>query len=190
MSTVINVRDMLFFLDAFASSPEGKSVKNSDPTHFNYWGASYGTIIGMTFASMFPARVNRLVLDGIADLDDYLSGRSVSIPTSADTVISSFFSYCFTAGRFRCPYYTGTSPTDIQNRFNSLFSKLNPKQAFAQGWENATAIGNHLEQLKIYLLDAVYQPITGFPVLAYQLMQIEKEVRGWESLTMCWRVRP
>ena len=30
----------------------------------NYWGLSYGTILGATYANLFPHRVGRMVLDG------------------------------------------------------------------------------------------------------------------------------
>lgn len=36
-----------------------------------YWGFSYGTHLGNTFASMFPDRVARMVLDGVVDSYDY-----------------------------------------------------------------------------------------------------------------------
>lgn len=36
-----------------------------------YWGFSYGTYLGNTFAAMFPDRVHRLVVDGVVDAYNY-----------------------------------------------------------------------------------------------------------------------
>jgi pimeloyl-ACP methyl ester carboxylesterase len=38
-----------------------------------YWGFSYGTFLGSTFASMLPDCVGRLVLDGVVSLYDIIS---------------------------------------------------------------------------------------------------------------------
>jgi pimeloyl-ACP methyl ester carboxylesterase len=43
-----------------------------------YLGFSYGTFLGNTFASMFPGRVGRMVLDGVVDPYNYLEGVSVT----------------------------------------------------------------------------------------------------------------
>lgn len=36
-----------------------------------YWGFSYGSILGATFATMFPEFVGRMVLDGVVDSDEW-----------------------------------------------------------------------------------------------------------------------
>ena len=63
MSTAVVATDMLSIVDAFASTDKGKAVEDS--SLLNYWGISYGTFIGESFASMYPDRVGRVALDGI-----------------------------------------------------------------------------------------------------------------------------
>lgn len=53
--------------------PETKEV-----ARIQYFGFSYGTVLGNTFASMFPGRVGRLIIDGVDDANDYMKGVSDS----------------------------------------------------------------------------------------------------------------
>jgi len=62
MSTPVVATDMLSIVDAFATTDAGKSVQNA--SLLNYWGISYGTFLGETFASLYPDRVGRFVIDG------------------------------------------------------------------------------------------------------------------------------
>ncbi len=54
---------------------EGEAVPR-----LQYIGISYGTVLGNTFASMFPGRVGRMVLDGVMDADDTLHGIVRRLP--------------------------------------------------------------------------------------------------------------
>ena len=49
-------------IDSQPPSTRGKLV---------YWGFSYGTILGATFATMFPEHVGRMVLDGVVNSDEW-----------------------------------------------------------------------------------------------------------------------
>ena len=57
--------------------------KTPEVARLQYIGFSYGTVLGNTFASMFPGRVGRVVIDGVEDVLDYMSGVSKSVPTRA-----------------------------------------------------------------------------------------------------------
>jgi pimeloyl-ACP methyl ester carboxylesterase len=78
MSTADVARDMLEFVER----AEALKVKNGNGTasaekpRLQYIGFSYGSQLGNTFASMFPGRVGRMVVDGIVDAVDYTSGVS------------------------------------------------------------------------------------------------------------------
>ncbi|WP_028659800.1 alpha/beta hydrolase [Nocardioides insulae] len=60
----------------------------------DYYGASYGTKIGATYADLFPERAGQLVLDGA--LDPSLSSRETSLEQAAgfETALRSYVEWC------------------------------------------------------------------------------------------------
>ncbi|KAK8041605.1 hypothetical protein PG994_014612 [Apiospora phragmitis] len=50
-----------------------------------YWGVSYGSILGQTYAQMFPDRVTRMVIEGIGDLEKWYSAFNMLEESLADT---------------------------------------------------------------------------------------------------------
>lgn len=73
-------RDIVGMLDKIDELRGGKSDERlelrsvRDAPRLNYIGISYGTVIGSTFASMFPGRVGRMILDGVCNVDDFVNG--------------------------------------------------------------------------------------------------------------------
>jgi pimeloyl-ACP methyl ester carboxylesterase len=84
MSTASVARDMLEIVERSHEllvrernlNGTGKACGGGEKPKLQYLGISYGSILGSTFASMFPDRVGRMVVDGIADADDFNSGVS------------------------------------------------------------------------------------------------------------------
>jgi pimeloyl-ACP methyl ester carboxylesterase len=70
-----------------------------------YLGESYGTLIGQTYANLFPRRVRAMALDGVVDpVAATTSIEAVLASGSADTdrVFRKFLSLCEAAGPDRC----------------------------------------------------------------------------------------
>lgn len=71
MTTATVAQDLISILDAYSLTTEAQK-SHQDPKLLNYWGISYGTMIGQTFASMFPSRLGRVVLDGVMDAEAWV----------------------------------------------------------------------------------------------------------------------
>ncbi|KAF2161983.1 hypothetical protein M409DRAFT_69483 [Zasmidium cellare ATCC 36951] len=65
-----------------------------------YWGFSYGTILGQTYASLFPDRSKRVIIDGVANnfvwYGDFLDTEQF---TDTENVLEGFFDECIKAGK-------------------------------------------------------------------------------------------
>ena len=114
----------------------------------------------------------------MVDPEDYSSGTHHSDIFETDPAIISFFEYCFLAGLQLCPFYTGNSAKDIHTRFDSIFAPLNASFAISQKWTNASLITQTLAQIKITVRIAAYNPISGFPALAQQLVGFESALKN------------
>jgi pimeloyl-ACP methyl ester carboxylesterase len=172
MSTATTARDMLSIVDAFAATEDGQRA--SKPSHLlNYYGISYGTFLGQTFASMFPERVGSMVLDAVVDPETYLTNLTRNNVNHLDGAIAGFFIFCHELGPSGCPYYTGSSAKDIYQRFARSYAQLDANKAREENWSNATVIESALLNLKVGILAAVYAPITQFGTLADALLGLE-----------------
>ncbi|PBK65608.1 alpha/beta-hydrolase [Armillaria solidipes] len=88
-----------------------------------YWGFSYGTVLGSTFAAMFPDKVERMILDGVVDVDGYYSGDWRNELVDADKDMESFFDSCVAAGPNVCAFYAPTAE-EISDNLDSLYDSL------------------------------------------------------------------
>lgn len=130
-----------------------KRASTDDVPRLQYVGYSYGTILGNYFASLFPERVGRLILDGVVDAKDYSSGPVshcflylvlcffdnhiliatliasqgwVSSTVDADNITSHFYSGCHAAGPSNCRLAQAgdKSGADILARVEDFISAL------------------------------------------------------------------
>ncbi|MFF7134158.1 MULTISPECIES: alpha/beta hydrolase [unclassified Streptomyces] len=89
----------------------------------NYVGASYGTLLGATYAGLFPGRSGRLVLDGA--MDPSLPARRMNLDQTAgfETAFQSFAKDC--VQQPDCPLGTkGTTTAQVGRNLTAFFRKL------------------------------------------------------------------
>ncbi|KAK3349009.1 Alpha/Beta hydrolase protein [Lasiosphaeria hispida] len=68
-----------------------------------YWGFSYGTLLGQTYATMFSDRTKRVIIDGVASQFDWyeetLDNEAIQ---DTDSVFEGFVDECIKAGPEKC----------------------------------------------------------------------------------------
>lgn len=175
MSTATTARDMLSIVNAYADTEDGKAAAKPADL-LNYYGISYGTFLGQTFASMFPGSVGNVVLDGVVSPEGFLANFTSNSVKHLDGVIAAFFIYCHEAGPSECAYYTGSTPKDIYDRFNQSFVQLDARKADAAGWSNATELEAALVALKVGLLTVADAPLSYFTSLPQILLDLETAI--------------
>jgi pimeloyl-ACP methyl ester carboxylesterase len=121
VGTSAAVQDMMHFVELQAE------LKGEVPEEamINYYGVSYGTVIGHTLAAMYPDRIRRLLVDGNVYSAAHYQGWN---PVSLDDLAYSIYTFsrlCFEAGTAWCKLAEGmTSPDDVQARFDAVVAKL------------------------------------------------------------------
>ncbi|EFQ33826.1 hypothetical protein CGRA01v4_10714 [Colletotrichum graminicola] len=113
-----------FFEEEKAQRPmELRSAK--ELPRLQYWGFSYGSLLGNTFASMYPGRVQRIILDGIVDADDYMAAGWTTNLQDSEKIVEFFCTSCFISGR-KCALSRPSDRKwqDIRERVNQLVKQL------------------------------------------------------------------
>jgi pimeloyl-ACP methyl ester carboxylesterase len=100
----------------------------------SYFGFSYGTYLGATYANLFPTRFRALILDGVLDPIDYSTGRGdqadrlppflrVGSNVSAFQTLQAFLEQCAAAGTPHCAFAAG-SAQDTTEKFDALLQRI------------------------------------------------------------------
>ncbi len=100
-----------------------------DPV-LNYYGASYGTLLGATYANLFPGQVGRMILDGNVNpvalttpdgnLTTYLR---LDTDEGLAANMAAFLRLCGEATTAACAFSAGT-PAATTAKWNTLLSRL------------------------------------------------------------------
>lgn len=139
-----------------------------------YWGFSYGTFLGVTFASLFPDRVGRMVNDGNVDAGNYVSGRGSHFLEDTDRVMDAFYFFCHQAGPNLCDFHA-ESPDAIRARLDALLDSIKRNPVVVPAWSpsNPTPEIISYSRVRRLISTALYRPVFIFPNLASSLLALE-----------------
>ncbi|WP_344394901.1 alpha/beta hydrolase [Streptomyces vastus] len=99
-----------------------------------YWGVSYGTFLGATYANLFPSKVGRLVLDGNVGPRAWANNGSRQEPRlstflrlesdlGSAATLGQFLDLCGRASASRCAF-SADSPAKTRAKFDELMRRL------------------------------------------------------------------
>ncbi|KZS95703.1 alpha/beta-hydrolase [Sistotremastrum niveocremeum HHB9708] len=109
VSTAVVARDMLSITRAYGREK------------ILYWGFSYGTVLGITYASMFPDNIERLIVDGVVDTVNYYKAAWSNNLLDTNAVLSLIWESC--AASSACPLREPT-PEAVEKRVLSVIDSL------------------------------------------------------------------
>ncbi|KDN48830.1 hypothetical protein RSAG8_02817, partial [Rhizoctonia solani AG-8 WAC10335] len=165
IGTAAAVRDMIAMHD----------ILEEPDKPINYWGLSYGTVVGIYFVNMFPERVGRVVLDGVVDPERWANNPSYQKwavkPGSTGETFHGFLTACAAAGPSRCdiankdsnPETIRTYVYDLINGAYNYKRKLGRSAQFGSAYARST------------ISHRMYAP-SSWPLLAAELVAVANEV--------------
>ncbi|KAH8203743.1 hypothetical protein TruAng_002036 [Truncatella angustata] len=170
VTTPAVAHDLLTFIEAEAE------LAGRSPPDARLWcyGGSYGTVIGTTFASMFPDRVGRMILDGVLNAEQYYDNDWRDMVDQMDEAIEKFSSFCHSAGPETCSFW-GPTPADIMARMDGIIHQLQNHPvpvSGVHGRDLPTQVT--YSDLKALFINTIYVPLASFPVMADILHQLER----------------
>ncbi|KAK1230898.1 hypothetical protein PQX77_005976, partial [Marasmius sp. AFHP31] len=135
-----------------------------------YWGFSYGTVLGSTFAAMFPGNVERLVIDGVVDVtDDYYTAQWTTDLRDTDDVLQWFFKDCLNAGPKDCAFYESSTEA-MSSKLNKLYAAI--IQSPVPVHTNTSYGIVDYARLRGTIFRTFYQPFNNWPRLATGLTEL------------------
>lgn len=155
--------DILPFIDTISAAKDIDVIRAAlGEETITYFGYSYGTLLGATYAGMFPERVRAFVLDGA--LDPSLSADDLVIEQAKgyESALTAFFAYC--SADPGCEF-TPDSGMDLGATFDRLTERIDAEPLKASSDDRIVTVGVAL----VGVQGALYSRGFGWPFLAHAL---------------------
>lgn len=120
MTTRDTVRDMERLRAAYQAQATSVQQANARKK-LHYFGYSYGTYLGQAYATMFPSKVGRFVLDSVVDPNRFWYRSNLDQDVAFDRNLNLFFGWM---AQNNATFRLGTSQSTIRARYNELVRNL------------------------------------------------------------------
>ncbi|KAK1993048.1 alpha/beta-hydrolase [Colletotrichum falcatum] len=174
MKTIIEAHDAWLKDNGFDTVPlsagtltRSEAVPPSTKGKLVYWGFSYGTFLGQTFAAMYPHLVGRLVLDGVVETGLYDAPTWIWGIRDADAILDKFFYFCHLVQNGCALFRDGDQdPGAIKGRYERVMAKLRDEPITAISTFGHMPVVLMEADVKKLLFTSLYSPVKTFPLLA------------------------
>ncbi|KAJ7795162.1 Alpha/Beta hydrolase protein [Mycena olivaceomarginata] len=157
MTTDNTARDMLRITEAFGWEK------------VQYWGISYGSVLGSTFAALFPDKVGRVVIDGVLDMEAWYGSNLTIEMSNSDDALQSFFDGCSAAGPGGCAFSAPTS-AEVASKLDELSASVKAQLLPVFTPISYGVLGYTL--LRNFVYNALADPYDLFPFLGQSLADL------------------
>ncbi|PHH88018.1 hypothetical protein CDD83_8111 [Cordyceps sp. RAO-2017] len=148
-----------------------------------FWGISYGSLLGQTYAALFPNRSSRIVIDSVAHLFEWYESPVLTADFSyTQEVFEGFIDECIKAGE-RCALSSrAESKEELKDKLAGFLNRLGPEPMSV--YINSTRNGIISSDIMWYsIYSDLYSP-SAWPEMATALAQLMNG-NGTDSL-MRW----
>lgn len=128
---------------------------------FNFFGLSYGSLLGSQYSTLFPSAVGRMALDGLIDHSQSEVSTLLTEATTYETVFNKFFQWC--DRNTSCALHKNDTNTNSKEIFQRLLLKADSKPIPAPGCNGTcqpNVTGEDIRYNAQNFLDFVDLPLT------------------------------
>ncbi len=136
-----------------------------------YWGLSYGTTLGQTYATMFPERSERVIIDGVSNhFHHYESLINPSSYMDSEKVLAGFFDECIKAGDDCALSQLADTGSELQSKVMDFIWSLK-RRPFSVYLDNTSYGALDAHTMLFAIFSNLYKP-EGWYKLADELAQL------------------
>lgn len=162
--------DMMGEHGAYVNTPQTAADMNSildavGQEDMVYWGFSYGTLLGQTYAGLFPERSKRVIIDGVVNQFNWYNDLTETEPfTDTERVFDGFLEECLKAGDNCTLSSLGNSKEELFDKILGLADSIYDEPLSV--YVNNTAWGtlDYFSIISNAIFPALYKPAMWYDV--------------------------